>query len=94
MKGQLGKTKRSEVPAAGLSPCTFAVLHALEGLKNNRDECSPSLRHLAALMGFSQSSVRKAFRRLESCGMLVSAPRFSVDGGRNANLYTLRGQRV
>ena len=90
MKEHLEQTASDKPPGIGLSPCASAVLRALDGLKNTRGECSPSLRDLVGLTGFSENSVRKALRRLERSSLLTCTSQFSADGGRDANSYTLR----
>jgi predicted transcriptional regulator len=67
-----------------------AVYHALNRFADRQTgECWPKIKKIGAKLLLSESSVKRALHVLKAVGLITIDPRWSEDGGRISNLYTL-----
>ena len=67
-----------------------AVYHALNRFADRQTgECWPKIKKIGAKLWLSESSVKRALHVLKAAGLITIDPRWSEDGDRTSNLYTL-----
>jgi len=67
-----------------------AVYHALNRFADRQTgECWPKIKKIGAKILLSESSVKRALHILKAVGLITIDPRWSEDGDRTSNLYTL-----
>ena len=67
-----------------------AVYHALNRFADRQTgECWPKIKKIGAKILLSESSVKRALHVLKAVGLITIDPRWSEDGDRTSNLYTL-----
>ena len=67
-----------------------AVYHALNRFADRQTgECWPKIKKIGAKLLLSESSVKRALHVLKAVGLITIDPRWSEDGDRTSNLYTL-----
>ena len=83
-----------ETYATTLSASETVVLGVLTIAAGRRRACAVPMCNLVRTTGRCAKTVRRAIRRLIELDLLTITPQFGQDGGRDANLYTLRGQHA
>ena len=67
-----------------------AVYHALNRFADRQTgECWPKIKKIGAKLRLSESSVKRTLHVLKAVGLITIEPRWSEDGDRTSNLYTL-----
>lgn len=67
-----------------------AVYHALNRFADRQTgECWPKIKKIGAKLRLSESSVKRALHVLKAVGLITIDSRWSEDGDRTSNLYTL-----
>jgi predicted transcriptional regulator len=67
-----------------------AVYHALNRFADRQTgECWPKIKKIGAKLRLSESSVKRTLHVLKAVGLITIDPRWSEDGDRTSNLYTL-----
>ena len=56
---------------------------------DSEGRCWPGIRTIAAELGFSRSTVKRALDDLYGAGLLTREPRWRENGSLNSNLYRL-----
>ena len=72
-----------------LSHRARAVYMYLKDHADSEGRCWPGIRTIAAELGFSRSTVKRALDELCGAGLLTREPRRRDNGGRTSNLYWL-----
>jgi DNA-binding transcriptional ArsR family regulator len=80
--------------ARGLTPVERLILLALADWANDDGECWPGQVSIAEKVEVSESTVRRAIRRLEAAEVIEVGERRRPDGYRTSNLYRLGGLPV
>ena len=73
-----------------LSHRARAVYMYLKDHADSEGRCRPGIRTIAAELGLSRSTVKRAVSDLEKAGYLVKAPRYRPNGSSTSNLYTVK----
>ena len=74
---------------APLTPAAKLLYVYLSDITERRNSVTISVKKLASGIGISRSAVRRSLHRLERLGMIGIMPRYTADGGRLSNKYTL-----
>ncbi|MGR5069309.1 helix-turn-helix domain-containing protein [Vibrio alfacsensis] len=77
----------------GLTGIEKATLVHLSSFIDGKYQCFPSIKKLANITGFSESTMKRAVARLESLGVITKKRRYS-NSGPTSNLYTLNLQSL
>ena len=72
-----------------LSHRARAVYMYLKDRADSEGRCWPGIRTIAAELGFSRSTVKRALDELCQSGLLTKESRWRENGGRTSNLYRL-----
>ena len=72
-----------------LSHRARAVYMYLKDRADSEGRCWPGIRTIAAELGFSRSTVKRALDELCQAGPLTKESRWRENGGRTSNLYRL-----
>ena len=72
-----------------LSHRARAVYMYLKDRADSEGRCWPGIRTIAAELGFSRSTVKRALDELCQAGLLTKESRWRENGGRPSNLYRL-----
>ena len=72
-----------------LSHRARAVYMYLKDRADSEGRCWPGIRTIAAELGFSRSTVKRALDELCQAGLLTKESRWRENGGRTSNLYRL-----
>lgn len=89
--GQLAVLKLCQIAAydARLNPTAVRILNIWAGYADQKGECFPSVKRVAADMGVSRAAITKQIEILERHDYLRREKRFSSDGGRRSNIIVL-----
>lgn len=89
--GQLAVLKLCQIAAydARLKPTAIRILNIWAGYADQKGECFPAVKKVAADMGVSRAAITKQIEILERHGYLRREKRFSADGGRRSNIIVL-----
>ena len=82
------KVKR-EIYASGLSPRAISVYIYLCDRADEDGICFPGQKRIAADLGLSVSTVKRAIADLEQSGHIEKTARYHTRNGRRSNLYNL-----
>lgn len=75
---------------AAIGPNGIAVYMALVRFANNETQAaSPAVPRIAKAIGLSERTVQRTLALLETAGLIAITPRYTEDGDRTSNLYTL-----
>ena len=72
-----------------LSHRARSVYMYLKDRADSEGRCWPGIRTIAAELGFSRSTVKRALDELCQAGLLTKESRWRENGGRTSNLYRL-----
>lgn len=72
-----------------LGPHAIAVYAALARFANRDEECWPSRQAISDRTGVSKAQISRELRKLESYGLISTAPQFNERGDQTSSLYTL-----
>ena len=78
----------AELKAPPAAKLLYCYLHALAGGKYH--SAALPVRKMASALGLSRSATRNNLHRLERLDRLGIMPRYSEDGGRLSNQYTVK----
>lgn len=78
----------AEMKAPPAAKLLYCYLHSFAG--GQYHSTALPVRKLACALGLSRSATRRNLHRLERLGRLGIMPRYSEDGGRLSNQYTVR----
>jgi DNA-binding MarR family transcriptional regulator len=67
-----------------------AIYMYLKDRSNRSGECWPGINTIAADLGLSRSTVKRAIRDLIQRGLLKKEPRYRENGSNSSNLYLVR----
>ena len=67
-----------------------AVYMYLKDRSNRSGECWPGINTIAADLGLSRSTVKRAVRDLTQRGFLKKEPRYRENGSNSSNLYLVK----
>ena len=73
-----------------LSHRARAVYMYLKDHADSEGRCRPGIRTIAAELGLSRSTVKRALHDLEQHGYLKKASRHRANGSSTSNLYTVK----
>ena len=73
-----------------LSHRARAVYMYLKDHADSEGRCWPGIRTIAAELGLSRSTVKRALSDLVRLGKVEKQPRYRENGGQTSNLYRLR----
>lgn len=76
-----------------LPPTDKFILVTLADHANPEGNCFPSVRRLAQLTGFDESTVRRSIAKLVELGLVERATQWTVTGRQTSNCYDLRLDR-
>jgi hypothetical protein len=65
------------------------VLLALADRADDEGYCWPGIANIMDKTDLSRSSVKRSIRHLEASNLLQRAPRFTIDGDRDSNMYQI-----
>ena len=67
-----------------------AIYMYLKDRSNRTGECWPGINTIAADLGLSRSTVKRAIRDLTQRGFLEKEPRYRENGSNSSNLYLVK----
>ncbi|RJE46654.1 MULTISPECIES: helix-turn-helix domain-containing protein [unclassified Dehalobacter] len=67
-----------------------AIYMYLKDRSNRTGECWPGINTIAADLGLSRSTVKRAIRDLTQRGFLKKEPRYRENGSNSSNLYLVK----
>ncbi len=78
-----------DLPEGTMGPTTKFVLVCLCSFADDNFTAFPGQKTLARKTGLSESSVRRALKELDQCGLITRARRKRKDGSRTSDFYTI-----
>ena len=82
-------TNFRNIYSSDLSHRARSVYMYLKDRADSEGRCWPGIRTIAAELGFSRSTVKRALDELCQAGLLTKESRWRENGGRTSNLYRL-----
>lgn len=89
MKGVIAVTNFRNIYSSDLSHRARAVYMYLKDRSGRKGQCWPSVKTIAAELGLSRSTVKRALDDLCRAGLITKEDRWRENGSLTSNLYRL-----